>query len=208
MSATDHTQPLSAEAIVEAALEIADADGPQAVSMRRVGARLGVAAMALYRHIANKDALLELMADHVLAELPHPDPSADWRDEMMRFWTAFHDLLLEHPAVAYVMLDMPVAGNELAVRGELVLASLIDGGLDEASAAEALTSLTWYTVGGALYAIGRSNPKHVNLGARLALLSPDEFPSVRRAAPHFAADTSREYFIRGLEHLIRGYEPR
>jgi AcrR family transcriptional regulator len=205
MSATDQTRPLSADAIVEAALKVADADGIEAVTMRRVAGRLGVAAMSLYRHVPNKDALLELMADSVLAELPHPDPAGRWQDEMLHFWLAFHDLLLEHPAVAFVMLDVPVAGSELAVRGEAVLATLMHGGLDDASAAEALTSLTWYTVGGALYAIGRGNPKHVNLGTRLAQLPPHDFPSVRRAAPYLAADTSRENFISGLSHLIRGY---
>jgi AcrR family transcriptional regulator len=203
---TDHI-PLSAEAIVEAAVEIADTEGLPAVTMRKVGARLGVAAMSLYRHVPNKDALLELMADRVLAGLPRPDPDGPWQEEMMAFWTAFHDLLLKHPAVAYVLLDIPLTGSALAVRGELVLATLIGGGLDDASAAEALTSLTWYTVGGALYAIGRGNPRHVNLGLRLALLPADEFPFVHRAAPHFAADTSREHFISGLAHLIRGYEP-
>jgi TetR/AcrR family tetracycline transcriptional repressor len=204
---TNQTRPLTAEAIVEAALEVADADGIAAVTMRRVAGRLGVAAMSLYRHVPNKDALLELMADSVLGELPHPDPAGRWQDEMLQFWIAFHDLLLEHPAVAFVMLDVPVTGSELAVRGEAVLATLMRGGLDDASAAEALTSLTWYTVGGALYAIGRGDPKHVNLGTRLAQLPPDEFPSVRRAAPYLAADTTRENFISGLSHLLRGYEP-
>jgi AcrR family transcriptional regulator len=199
--------PLSTEEIVGAALELADADGLEAVTMRAVGARLGAAAMSLYRHVPNKDTLLELMADQVLSELPHPDPAGRWQDEMLRFWIAFHDLLLEHPAVAFVMLDVPVAGSELAVRGEAVLATLMRGGLDDASAAEALTSLTWYTVGGALYAIGRGDPKHVNLGTRLAQLPLDDFPSVRRAAPYLAADTSRENFVSGLSHLIRGYEP-
>jgi AcrR family transcriptional regulator len=207
VSTIEQTRPLSADAIVQAAVRIADAEGLAAVSMRKVGAELGVAAMSLYRHVPNKDMLLELMADHVLADLPHPDPDGRWQDQMMSFWTAFHDLLLEHPAVAYVMLDIPIAGAELSIRGEEVLATLMRGGLDDASAAEALTGLTWYTVGGALYAIGRSDPKHVDLGTRLSQLPAARFPSVRRAAPHFAADTSREYFISGLAHLIRGYEP-
>jgi AcrR family transcriptional regulator len=201
-------RPLSATAIIDTALELADEDGLQAVSMRKVAARLGVAAMALYRHVPNKDALLEQMADTVFAELPHPDPDGAWQEETHRFWTAFHDLLLEHPAIAYITLDFPVAGAELSVRGEEVLQTLMQGGLDDASAAEALVSLTWYTVGGALYAIGRSNPKHVNLGIRLEMLPADLFPSVKRAAPHLAADTSREHFTSGLTHLIRGYEPR
>ena len=203
---TPASAPLTAESIVAAALEVADTEGLEAVTMRRVGAQLGVAAMSLYRHVPNKDTLLELMADLVFAELPHPDASGPWQDEMMAFWTAFHDLLVEHPAVAQVTVDLPVAGRELAIRGEEVLATLMRGGLDDASAAEALTGLTWYTVGGALYAIGRSDPSHISLGIKLAQLPREEFPSVYRAAPHFAADTTREYFISGLAHLIRGYE--
>jgi AcrR family transcriptional regulator len=91
MSAAHQTLPLSADSIVEAALEIADTEGLQAVTMRRVGASLGTAAMSLYRHIPNKDTLLELMADRVLAQLPYPDPAGEWRDELHSFFLAFHD---------------------------------------------------------------------------------------------------------------------
>jgi AcrR family transcriptional regulator len=201
------TRSLSSDAIVRAALEIADADGLEAVTMRAVGARLGAAAMSLYRHVPNKEALLEQMADLTFADLPHPDPRGHWQAEMTAFWTAFHDLLLDHPAVAYVLVEIPLAGSELALRGEEVLATLMAGGLDDASAAEALVGLTWYTVGGALYAIGRSDPKHTSLGVKLAQLPQKQYPSVYRAVPHWLADTTRDYFVSGLEHLIRGYEP-
>jgi AcrR family transcriptional regulator len=200
--------PLSAEEIVGAALELADAEGLEAVTMRAVGARLGAAAMSLYRHVPNKDALLEQMADSVFAELPHPNPDGSWQDEMMAFWTAFHDLLLDHRAIAYVLVEIPLAGSELALRGEEVLATLMRGGLDDASAAEALVGLTWYTVGGALYAIGRSDPRHTSLGVKLAQLRREQYPSVYRAVPHWISDTTRDYFVSGLAHLIRGYEPR
>jgi AcrR family transcriptional regulator len=208
VAATRRERPLNTEEIVRAALEIADADGLEAVTMRAVGARIGAAAMSLYRHVPNKDALLEQMADLVFAQLPHPDPAGDWRDEMMAFWTAFHDLLLEHPAIAYVLVDIPLAGSELALRGEEVLSTLLRGGLDDASAAEALIGLTWYTVGGALYSIGRSDPKQTSLGVKLAQLPQEQYPSVYRAVPHWIADTTRGYFVSGLAHLIRGYEPR
>ena len=118
--------------------------------------------MSLYRHVPNKDALLEQMADLVFGERLSPNPGGRWQDEMAAFWTAFHDLLLEHPAIAYVLVDIPLAGSELALRGEEVLATLLRGGLDDASAAEALIGLTWYTVGGALYSIGRSDPKQTS----------------------------------------------
>jgi TetR/AcrR family transcriptional regulator, tetracycline repressor protein len=207
MSATGQTRPLSSDAIVGAALEIADAEGLHAVTMRRVGARLGSAAMSLYRHVPNKDALLELMADRVLAELPYPDPAGKWQDEIHSFFLAFHDLLLEHPAVAYVMIEMAIAGPELSLRGEQVLACLLDGGLDEATAAQAITALTWHTVGGSVYALARRNPQHEDRGLRLRTLPADQFPSVQRVAPYLENDASREHFAGALWHLIRGFEP-
>jgi AcrR family transcriptional regulator len=208
MSATDQIRPLSTESIVDAALQIADTDGLQALTMRRIGTSLGAAAMSLYRHVPNKDALLELMADRVLAELPYPDPGGEWQSEMHSFWMAFHDLLLEHPGVAQVMIDMAIAGPELSLRGEQVLACLLAGGLDEQAAAQAITAFTWHTVGGSLYAIARRNPEHEDRGLRLDSLPADQFPAVRRVAPYLAEDASREHFAGALWHLIRGYEPR
>jgi AcrR family transcriptional regulator len=207
VSAVDQTRSLSAERITEAALAVADSEGLGAVTMRKVAARLGTAAMSLYRHIPNKDALLEAMADRVLAELPYPDPSGDWQEELHAFFLAFHDLLLEHPAVAQVMIEMTLAGPELTARGELVLSCLLGGGLDEEAAAQAITACTWHTVGGSLYAIARRNPAHEDRSVRLAALPADRFPSVHRVAPYLADDASREHFAGALRHLIRGYEP-
>jgi AcrR family transcriptional regulator len=206
MSATDQSRPLSVDRIVDAALAIAEQEGLEAVSMRRVGARLDTAAMSLYRHVPNKEALLELVADRVLARLPYPDPAGDWREETHAFFLAFHDLLLEHPAVARVMVEIAIAGPEISMRGELVLATLLAGGLDEQSAAQAITALTWHTVGGSLYAIARRNPEH-DREQRLRNLPPDEFPSVQRVAPYLANDASREHFDAALRHLIHGFEP-
>src|SRR5579875_217640 len=111
--------------------------------MRRIGAELGAGAMSLYRHVSSKDALLELMADSVLGELPHPDPAGLWREELHAFFLAFRDLLVAHPGVAQVMVEMALAGPELSERGERVIACLLAGGLDEATAAQAITALTW-----------------------------------------------------------------
>jgi AcrR family transcriptional regulator len=203
---------LSVATIVQAAAEIADADGLAAVSMRSVAARLGVAAMSLYRHVASKETLLELMADHILADLPHPNVDARWQEEMRGFWIAFRRLLLEHPAVAQVMLELPIAGPELSLRGEAVLACLVHGGLDDGSAVQALTSMEWYTIGAALHAIAstgtgaEAEARGSGWEARLRQLSADRFPTVRRLAKQLDRDATEEHFVRGLERLIRGYE--
>jgi AcrR family transcriptional regulator len=207
MGTTSPGGQLSYDRIVHAALAIADEHGLEAVTMRRVAASLDTAAMSLYRHVPNKDALLEGMADHVLAQLPYPDPAGDWQNEIHGFFVAFHDLLLEHPAVAHVMIEMILAGPELTVRGELVLQSLFAAGVDERTAAQAITAFTWHTVGGALYAIARRNPRHEGRDARLQALPPGDFPAVTRVAPYLESDADRQHFEGALWHLIRGYEP-
>jgi TetR/AcrR family tetracycline transcriptional repressor len=208
MATNEPTTPLSSASIIAAALEIAGDHGIEAVSMRRVAARLDAAPMSLYRHVPSKDVLLELMADDVLATLPYPDPARDWREEIHSFFVAFHDLLLENPAVAHIMVDTALAGPEITLRGERVLGCLLAGGLGEAAAAQAITALTWHTVGGSLYAIARRNPQHEDRSARLAELDADAFPSVRRVAPYLAQDASQEHFEATLWHLVRGFETR
>ncbi|MEU8804755.1 TetR/AcrR family transcriptional regulator [Spirillospora sp. NPDC048819] len=69
--------------ITEAAVRIADADGLEAASMRRIAAELGTGAMSLYRYVPSRDDLIELMADHVLAEMDLPArPTGDWRADL------------------------------------------------------------------------------------------------------------------------------
>src|SRR5215212_8753897 len=74
---------LSRGQIVRAAIAIADAEGFEAVTMRRLAAELGVGTMSLYWHVPNKDNLLELMRDELIGEVEMPDPpSGDWRADL------------------------------------------------------------------------------------------------------------------------------
>jgi AcrR family transcriptional regulator len=73
---------LTARRIAEAAVGIADAEGLDAVTMRRLAAELGVAPMAAYRYVSGKDELLELMVDFVYGELELPEEAMDWREAM------------------------------------------------------------------------------------------------------------------------------
>ncbi|MBP2366654.1 TetR/AcrR family transcriptional regulator C-terminal domain-containing protein [Pseudonocardia parietis] len=77
---------LSVQRIVAAAAQLADAEGLGAVSMARVAESLGFSAMALYRHVASKDELLALLADHLAAELAMPEHADDWRSGL-EAWT-------------------------------------------------------------------------------------------------------------------------
>jgi len=87
---------LSQARICAAALALIDEEGLPALNMRRLGAAMGVDAMALYRHLPNKRAILEGVVDLVLNDL-EDDPASDVRERTYRFFTSLRDVLAAHP---------------------------------------------------------------------------------------------------------------
>ena len=197
-------EPLSSAGIVDAALRIADDEGLPAVSMRRVAAELSCTPMSLYEHVANKEALLDLMADEAMASLPELKPGAPWDREMKRFFTAFHELFLQHPAVAHVMVTRPLSGPVALRRGEPALAVLVAAGFTDAQTVELFIALASYTIGASLYELARRDTNaHDTRWDEL----PAEHPLMRRLAPHMQRSTGGRQFARGLQHLLDSYAP-
>ncbi|MFF0446616.1 TetR/AcrR family transcriptional regulator [Streptomyces sp. NPDC004609] len=95
-------EQLTREQIVAAAIELLDAEGIEALSMRRLGTRLGAAATSLYRHVANKDELIELVVDHVYGELEVFDGAdgTGWRAAVTRTAADLRAMTLRHPWIA------------------------------------------------------------------------------------------------------------
>ncbi|MFJ9414260.1 TetR/AcrR family transcriptional regulator C-terminal domain-containing protein [Streptomyces sp. NPDC101227] len=100
---------LSRDRVVRAAIKVADVEGLRALSMRRVAAEFGVSSMALYRHVANKDALVLLMADAAFQDVRLPDPAPDgWRDRMEAGARLQWELYRRHPWLAqYLSVSRP-----------------------------------------------------------------------------------------------------
>ncbi|SPF77953.1 TetR/AcrR family transcriptional regulator C-terminal domain-containing protein [Pseudoprimorskyibacter insulae] len=96
MENTQEKQKLSREAILEAALELADEGGLQAVSMRKVAARVGAEAMSLYNHIKNKEDLIDGIVDRVAARFVVPDVNGDWQEEMRKRAVSMHQVMMRH----------------------------------------------------------------------------------------------------------------
>lgn len=88
---------LSRDVVLAQALRMADANGIEALSMRKLAQALGVEAMSLYNHVRNKDALIDGIVELVVAEFAHPDPAGDWRAEMMARGQAAHAAMMRHP---------------------------------------------------------------------------------------------------------------
>lgn len=94
---------LDRDRVLRAAVALADEDGIDAVSMRRLAQVLGVVPMALYKHVAHKDALLDGMVDAVLAEIDAPDPGLGWADAVRARILSARAVMLRHPWARRVM---------------------------------------------------------------------------------------------------------
>jgi AcrR family transcriptional regulator len=97
---TAHRTPLSRERVLRAAIAIADEHGVETLSMRKLADELGVQAMSLYNHVANKEDLLDGILDTVLAEIAVPRPDAGWRTQIREVAGSAHETMLSHPWAA------------------------------------------------------------------------------------------------------------
>ncbi|MCX4099180.1 TetR/AcrR family transcriptional regulator [Nocardia sp. alder85J] len=89
--------PLNRDRVLRAAVELADEAGVEAVSMRRLAQQLGVVPMALYKHVADKEELLDGMVDLVVAEFTAPDPALDWKPGVRHHILSARHAVLRHP---------------------------------------------------------------------------------------------------------------
>lgn len=106
-------QPLSRDRILDTAIALADAEGIDAVSMRRVAAALGVQAMSLYNHVASKQDILDGVAARLIATVTAPDiATIDWRDLLGGVGRAYRQVGLDHPNVFPLVLERPFGAPE------------------------------------------------------------------------------------------------
>jgi AcrR family transcriptional regulator len=129
-------------AVLDAALAVADEGGIDAVTMAAVGRRLGVSAMALYRHVADKADLLDGLVERLLDEVPVPEPRLDPLERLAALGTGIRATALRHPSVFPLLLARPAATPEARQRRDLVIALLQEIGVsaEEAPRLERLIS--------------------------------------------------------------------
>lgn len=121
-------EPLSTERVLRAALQLADASGTDGLTMRRLGQQLGVEAMSLYKHVANKDAILDGIVDLVVAEIALPAPGDDWKTAMRRRGISAHEVLMRHPWACALLMSRPNVGPAMLRYANSTLATLRGAG--------------------------------------------------------------------------------
>lgn len=205
---------LTLDRILDAAVEVADAEGYQALSMNRVARQLGFTAMSLYRYVDSKQTLIDLLLDWVIGAPPDIEPGATWREGLRQWAVAEYVAIDRHPWWLEIPLNGPPMGpNNMA---------WLEAGLSRIAATEIAPSLRLQLVLNlSFYVIGRMRIARGMLADAVddddfaevmgQLIDPGRYPNVVAA---FAADDPfedeidwhRADFEFGLDRLLDGYE--
>jgi AcrR family transcriptional regulator len=128
VSTAPQRTPLTRGRVLEAAVQLADRGGIDGLSMRKLGQALGVEGMALYRHVRDKEAILDGIVDAVMTEVVVPDRAADWRIAMRDLSVAARSVMLRHPWAPAVLVARPEVGPSTLRHIDSVLGILDAGG--------------------------------------------------------------------------------
>jgi TetR/AcrR family transcriptional regulator, tetracycline repressor protein len=183
---------ISREDIVGAATGIVEAGGYERMSIRSLAADLGVAPMSLYRHIRDKDDLLDEVVDRLLERAWRPAAGeGDWQAWIIEAAAKLRQFLVTEPAAPHVYLQHPVASPAAVERMDAMMGVLRQAGLGEAAARSAYGALHTYTIGFAALEASRA-------GWAEGREDPGSLPH------QLAAYTTAGQFMEGLRYLLAG----
>ncbi|MET8836249.1 TetR/AcrR family transcriptional regulator [Micromonospora sp. NPDC004540] len=214
---------LSVERIVRAAIEVADAEGLAALSMRRVAERLGVGTMTLYTHVPGKGELLDVMLDTVYGETARPDEvPGGWRGRLAQIARENFALYLRHPWLLQVATTRPPLGPNLIAKYEYELRAVDGIGLTDLEMDAVVTLVTGYVHGAARPAVEAAQASrdtgmteqqwwHAHAPYLEKVLDPARFPLASRVGTtagqeYQAAGDPARAFEFGLARLLDGIE--
>jgi AcrR family transcriptional regulator len=213
--ATDERTRLTRRAVVEQALALADADGLDAVTFRRLADQLNVTPMALYWHVKNKDELLTAMADQLLSEVtPDRDPDQPWQVQLRAMVTALAGVLSDHPCAPALLATADKTDAQNFIRATDTALGLLDrAGFTMREGFLIAEHLLHSVVGlvdrqpGCAPGMSQEQADELRRQHRLGLLAlpPNLFPNVVRYAGEDAFDRD-EYFRFSVDLLLAGIE--
>lgn len=208
MTKSSTRRPLERDAILHAALELADERGLDALSIRALAARMGTRPMSLYRHVDDKRDILDGMMELMLAEVPAGDSAGDWAADLRGWALGFRSMAVRHRGAFPVFAARPamsyLAGREAAERG---LEGLAAAGFGDRDAALALRAVIRYVIGYSLGEPASDAAAAAATATAAAGLRAQGLPRVAALVDGADAD-AEELFAFGLDALIDGLSLR
>ena len=204
--------PLSRDRVLRAALELADEGGIGALTMQAIGRRLGVEAMSLYRHVRNKDDILDGIVDLVFAEIELPADRSSWRLVLRARSISTRVALRRHPWAITLMESRLAPGPSNLRSHDELLAVLLDAGFSAAMATHASNLVDSYVLGFALqetnFPFSNAEELAVVGEQMLAQVQADQYPNLVRVSGELLAsgfDYADEFEF-GLDLILDGIE--
>jgi|RhiMetdeSRZDD1v2_1073273.scaffolds.fasta_scaffold209801_2 AcrR family transcriptional regulator len=209
-STTKERERLTRERVIDAALSVMDAEGLDAVSMRRVAREVGVEAMSLYNHVRDKDDLLQGVCERIMSSFEFPATSGEWVDRAKAGAGEWRRLLQAHPDVMRIFAEThgPAPSSpESLLPTEFALRLFMEAGLSDRDAVQAFHAFGGYIQGFVMMEAGSMKERHEEhfLGAAIP---SEEFPALAAASRYWADCDADEQFEFGLDLLIRGLQAR
>ncbi len=182
--------PLSKERVLKAAVTLADEIGIESLSMRKLGQELGVKAMSLYKHVANKDDILDGIVDIVAGEIDVPSIGGDWKKAMRRRATSAHEVLMRHPWATMLIVSRANVGPAMLRYVDTTIGCLKQAGFSYPMADHAWNAIDSHVYGFTLQKLNFP-------------FEPDEYAKVAEAyLPMIPAD--RYPYLNGLSQQVIG----
>jgi len=209
----DSDEGLSKQRVVAEAVRLADREGVEGLSMRRLADALGAGAMSLYHYVANKDELLDAMVDVVFSEIEPPPEGSDWQSAMRRESESARQVLARHPWAITLMESRTTPGPANLRHREAVTGCLRRAGFSVPMATHANWLLNGYVYGYALQVASlpfdtADELAEMTENIYLPQLPPDEFPYLNESAAALVAagyDPAEEFTF-GLDLILAALE--
>jgi AcrR family transcriptional regulator len=187
------------EALVDAAADIASADGIDAVTMRRLAERCGVGVMTIYGYVRTKEELLAVLADRYLAEIELPNPAMQWQDQLVALYRSLREVMLKHPTLAPIIANQRLDRRSAYRGAEVVCAALRATGMRDREVITSFATLTSFTVGSVQRELAAMDS---DARPGLAFLPEAEFPNVVALFGPLVTGDAEQNFCDGLQLVI------
>jgi TetR/AcrR family transcriptional regulator, tetracycline repressor protein len=197
--------------VLKAALRIVDEQGLERLTMRRLGAELGVDPMTVYHHVPDKAALFDGLIERVLAEIRIPEATGDWRHDLRAVVVEARTTLLRHPHAVILLGTRPPISEPAFELVEAITAILLAGGFTEEQAADGFDCAGRLLIGHALAETGRPPGGEVSGGETehrdaQAALTDGRFPALAAVQRAGVEHDPQRLFELALDGLLRALQ--